>query len=347
MPLKIIKVLVDASGQWGVEIQNVGAGTLDLSDYYFGYSRVTHSGTEADVIGSLVGAPAILASGETLVIGSKFLPDMEATRSNLSPYGDINAYDGFFIAQVDPYQFIDSVGDTNSGASPFALNSVYTADPGRAQDTSLSDDFSATDDFAAATYCFAAGTLIATPEGPKPVERLAVGDPVVTADGRGVPVLWIGRQQLRKPGPVDPSGLVQIRAGALGDGLPHCDLTVTADHGMVLDGFVINASALVNGGSIDWVPSSELPETFTVYHVETEGHEVILANGAPSETFIDYRDRRAFDNFDEYLDLYGCERIIPEMHRPRISCARLLPEDIPRHLGLDHAGSLLTTARCA
>ncbi|MDD9730957.1 hypothetical protein PVW46_13655, partial [Mameliella sp. AT18] len=63
-------------------------------------------------------------------------------------------------------------------------------------------------------------------------------------------------------------------------------------------------------------------------------HDVILANGAPSETFIDYRDRRGFDNFDEYLDLYGVERIVPEMPHPRISSARMIPAELQRQLGL-------------
>jgi hypothetical protein len=33
--------------------------------------------------------------------------------------------------------------------------------------------------------------------------------------------------------------------------LPHADLIVTSDHGKVTDGYIINASALLNGDSID------------------------------------------------------------------------------------------------
>ena len=95
---------------------------------------------------------------------------------------------------------------------------------------------------------------------------------------------------------------VRIRAGALGNGLPHSDLTVTADHGMVIDGLIINASALINGTTIDWVPMDELPDRVTYYHVETEDHDVILANGAPAETFVDAVTRSHFDNHQEYLE---------------------------------------------
>lgn len=38
--------------------------------------------------------------------------------------------------------------------------------------------------------------------------------------------------------------------------------------------------------------------------------------------------RAAFDNYAEYLDLYGTERIIPEMRRHRITSQRLLPQTI-------------------
>ncbi|WP_300441236.1 Hint domain-containing protein [uncultured Mameliella sp.] len=180
--------------------------------------------------------------------------------------------------------------------------------------------------------CFVSGTMIDTEDGPVQVESLWIGDRLWTASGGVARVHWIGRQRLVVPR--RGRRLVCIRAGALGSGLPLSDLTVTVDHGLVIDGLVINASALVNGTTIDFVPAPELPESLTVYHVETEAHEVIQANGAPSETYINYRDRRRFDNFDAYLRLYRVERIIPEMPRPRISSARHLPAHIASRLGI-------------
>jgi len=108
------------------------------------------------------------------------------------------------------------------------------------------------------------------------------------------------------------------------------DLVLTADHALLIDGLLVNAGALVNGTSIDYVPLSELGESYTVYHVETENHDVILAEGAPAETFIDYAGRQAFDNYGEYVALYGEERIIPEMAYPRVSSARMLPSAMRR-----------------
>ncbi len=189
--------------------------------------------------------------------------------------------------------------------------------------------------------CFLTGTLIATPSGERRVEDLAVGDKVLTATGAVAVVKWNAHQTIRlfERGPQnDP---VRFKAGALGGGLPHTDLIVTADHGMALDGYLINASALVNHGSIDFVPTAEMPTRVTFHHIETEKHDLILANGVPSETYLDIPGRQAFDNYQEYLDLYGAETLIHEMQTPRISSRRLLPEAIKARLGIGEAAIAL------
>lgn len=176
------------------------------------------------------------------------------------------------------------------------------------------------------TECFLTGTHIATPEGETRVEDLRIGDEILTAEGETVAVKWIGVQRVftafRPPERLRP---VRVSAGALGAGLPMRDLLLTADHGLVVDGLLINAGALVNGAGIDWATTEEMGEIYTVYHIETENHEVILAEGTAAETYIDYIGRSHFHNYDEYLALYGEERTIAEMDRPRISAPRLVP----------------------
>lgn len=187
---------------------------------------------------------------------------------------------------------------------------------------------------APAYMCFGEGTLIATPNEEVAVEQLKIGDLIRTSDGRDVPVKWIGKQTLAKLFAGSKAQLVCIRAGALGN---HTDLYVTGDHGMVLDGYMINASALVNDCSIHWVSFSETPDRQTVYHVETEEHDIILANGAASETYLDVPNRQAFDNYQEYLDLYGAEKAVSENQMPRISSRRLLPKELLERLGIEPA----------
>ncbi|NKX43989.1 hypothetical protein [Roseicyclus persicicus] len=64
---------------------------------------------------------------------------------------------------------------------------------------------------------------------------------------------------------------------------------------------------------------------------------MIVANGAPAETFIDYVGRQVFDNYAEYVALYGEERIITEAPYPRISTPRLLPSALKARLGIGRA----------
>ena len=181
--------------------------------------------------------------------------------------------------------------------------------------------------------CFLPGTCIATPTGSKYVEDLQIGEPILTATGTSVPVKWIGRQTVSTLfGPAERLMPVRFAAGSLGDGLPHTDLTVTADHGMLVDGVICHAGALVNGTTITRVPLAEMGETYTVYHIETEAHEIILANGAPAETFIDNVSRRAFDNFAEFEALYGDVPEMAELPYPRAMSARQVPGAIRARL---------------
>ena len=160
--------------------------------------------------------------------------------------------------------------------------------------------------------CFLAGTRIATPDGERPVETLEIGDIILAADGSTRAIRWIGRQSVVSvfANPLR-SYPIRIAAGALGDGLPKRDLFLSPDHALLVDGVLVQAGALVNNTSITRV--MQPGERFTYYHIETEDHALILAEGAPVETFVDNVSRRTFDNYAEYEALYGEETVIPEL----------------------------------
>ncbi|KMW56302.1 hypothetical protein AIOL_001254 [Candidatus Rhodobacter oscarellae] len=230
------------------------------------------------------------------------------------------------------------LGDINI-VIPFGLAASVVVFPNTLDGTIIGEGgrvfFSGPNGLNSFTHCFAAGTKIRTTEGEIAVEALTNAHRVITAQGNDEPVKWVGRQTIRRQFQGEAAqNMVRITAGALGDGLPTADLTVTGDHGMVLDGMVVNASALVNGTTITRIPASDLPSRFTVYHVETEAHDVILAEGAPSETFIDTTGRRNYDNYAEYLETFGAERMIKEMPLLRISTPRLLPRALRERLGI-------------
>ncbi|WP_417210955.1 Hint domain-containing protein [Antarctobacter sp.] len=182
---------------------------------------------------------------------------------------------------------------------------------------------------ASSLNCFTAGTAISTPDGPVPVETLRAGDTVLTADGRKTEVLWLGRQpvdsRVMHPAKVNP---VRIVAGALGGGLPVRDLRLSPDHAIALDNHLINAGALINNTTI-YQERGQMPEGFVYYHVETEAHELLLAEGVAAESFIDYANRDGFVNGHEM------DRHIKEMALPRISAARLVPEETKARLEAD------------
>ncbi len=198
----------------------------------------------------------------------------------------------------------------------------------------LVNDGSGTDAITTTAVCFLAGTLITTPTGPVAVEDLAIGDLVVTVDGRAVSVKWLGRQTLMALfGMPEGRRPVCIAAGALGDNLPNRDLCLTSDHALLIDdGLVralVQAGALVNDSTIRRIPLEELGERLVVFHIETKNHEVILAEGTPAETFVDNVSRRHFDNFAEYEALYGGgSGMIEELPYPRAMSARQVPPSL-------------------
>ena len=151
--------------------------------------------------------------------------------------------------------------------------------------------------------CYCPGTLILTDRGERPVEALAAGDTVVTASGQHRPIRWIGRRSnagrfLAANPTVQP---IRFRAGSLEDGLPRRDLLVSPEHAMFIDGLLIPARCLVNGTTI--VRERGLDQV-DYYHVELNSHDVLLAEGAPSESFLDDDSRGMFHNASEFAALY-------------------------------------------
>ena len=147
--------------------------------------------------------------------------------------------------------------------------------------------------------CYCAGTAILTPSGEVPVEAIAAGDRVVTADGRSEPVVWVGRRSYAGRFLAGQPHLlpVRFRAGSLGGGLPRRDLLVSPCHAMLLDGLLVQAGSLTNGSSI----TQERGAARVDYvHIELARHDVILAEGAPSETYLDEGNRMMFSNAGSY-----------------------------------------------
>ncbi len=164
--------------------------------------------------------------------------------------------------------------------------------------------------------CYLQGTLIRTPAGEQAVEMLRAGDSVVTLDGSAKTVKWIGHRSYEAEFGASEAFVrpVVFKAGSLGGGLPVRDLKVSPQHGMLIDGAMVPAAALVNGVSI---VRDQNPGDVSYFHIELDGHEAVFAEGAASETFVDHDSRAMFDNADEYNLIYGTSAPRPA-EQPRL-----------------------------
>lgn len=142
--------------------------------------------------------------------------------------------------------------------------------------------------------CFTPGTGIATPRGEVPVEQLAVGHRVITRDNGIRTINWVGKKrldhmQLKALPALRP---ILIRAGALGPDLPDRDMMVSPSHRMLLVSDMARrhfgqAEVLVAAKDLCGIDGIDVAEVayVTYIHFLCETHELVLADGAWSESF--------------------------------------------------------------
>ncbi|NVN01894.1 MULTISPECIES: Hint domain-containing protein [Asaia] len=153
--------------------------------------------------------------------------------------------------------------------------------------------------YGAADVCFLAGTMIRTAEGETPVEDIRIGDEILTFDPQTQEavlrcVTWVGEKE-KTVGHSLSANLadypVRILRNALAENMPHKDLLVTAEHCLYLGGGFVPVRMLVNGRTI-FIDTSIT--TYHYYHIETEHHAVIWADGALTESYLDTGNARTF-----------------------------------------------------
>jgi autotransporter passenger strand-loop-strand repeat protein len=152
--------------------------------------------------------------------------------------------------------------------------------------------------------CYRRGTLIEAARGQKTVEALNIGDKVRTASGALRPIKWIGRRSYAGRFVMGRKDIlpVCIKSGALADNVPARDLWVSPNHAMYLNGVLIEAKDLINGVSI---VQAQTVDTIDYVHIELDSHDVIIAEGALAESFIDDDSRAMFHNTHDYDTLYA------------------------------------------
>ncbi len=180
-----------------------------------------------------------------------------------------------------------SVGESNaaddSGVEDQNAGSAYTYN-------------SATDSYeyqAVAIACFTAGALILTPTGEVPVEDLKVGDLVVTKDHGPQPIRYVARSEVRGPDIPESRQPILIPSGSLAPGLPKRDLVVSGQHRMLLAWREVRelheaAEAFVPAKGLVLLPGVRVKRCVRraqYIHLLLDRHEVLYAEGAPTESF--------------------------------------------------------------
>ena len=142
--------------------------------------------------------------------------------------------------------------------------------------------------------CFTPGTTIATPKGERLVEELQEGDRIITRDNGIQEIAWVGHKsmdgkQLAANPHLKP---ILIKAGSLGDGLPERDMLVSPNHRVLVasemtqlyfeEREVLAAAKHMTGAQ--GIHAVDVMAT-TYIHFMFEKHEVVLSNGAWTESF--------------------------------------------------------------
>ncbi|MCG7623325.1 Hint domain-containing protein [Epibacterium sp. Ofav1-8] len=144
------------------------------------------------------------------------------------------------------------------------------------------------------TPCFTPGTLIATPNGERPVENLRAGDRVITRDNGIQAIRWVGRNAMGKEDLAHASYLqpILIRQGALGNGLPERDMMVSPNHRVLVANdktalYFEDREVLVAAKHLTGLIGIDAIETtaVTYIHFMFAEHEVVLSDGAWTESF--------------------------------------------------------------
>ncbi|MEO0939725.1 MAG: Hint domain-containing protein [Pseudomonadota bacterium] len=199
-----------------------------------------------------------------------------------------NDFDRLDLSQLiaDGWTVTSTVKNPESNGNPGFNGQIQLARGGETANINFSD--------IEAIICFTPGTQIATVSGEKAVERLREGDRIFTRDNGIQTLRWVGTRALRagELAAVPSFQPVLIRQGALGRGLPERDMLVSPNHRMLLTSdlaevmfeereVLVAAKHLTGLDGIDQVEATGV----TYVHLMFDSHEVILADGAWTESF--------------------------------------------------------------
>ena len=278
---------------------NYGAIVLDPSTLHV--ADLSGTGTATLDAGSTLTVQTTLAAGQTVAFdGTGAYLHLQGPSYAHGSVTNFELGDTIDLAGVNPASVTYSSGTVSFDGGSFPLDIV----PGNTLIATPSGDGAEL-----SALCFRKDTRILTPSGERRVQDLAVGDLVLTYRGEKRPIAWIGTGQvLATRGRRNAATPVIIKKGALDDNVPNRDLHVTKGHAIFVADVLIPVEFLVNHRSILW---DDLAQEVTLYHIELETHDVLIADGAPAESYRDDGNRWLFRNSNSGWDLPAQEPCAP------------------------------------
>ncbi len=231
---------------------------------------VYEGGGDADETISINGGPFLATNSTPWVLNVSF------TDTN----GDTFTEEFYFFNTGGSWYFIPTPGST------FGVGATLGSFQGISSSTGYNYDD---------VICFTQGTKITTPTGRVNAEDLRAGDLVITRDNGIRPIRWIGTKNI--------SGArlhafphlrpIKIKAHSFGPNTPATELMVSPQHRMFLKStqaqmmfgeaeVLVPAKGLLNDNSV--TVDNTLTNT-TYIHILFDQHELVMANGAWSESF--------------------------------------------------------------
>lgn len=148
--------------------------------------------------------------------------------------------------------------------------------------------------------CFLAGTMIEMEHSVfTAVEDIKIGDTIMSYDWyrkhkQPCTVTWVGKKHINvRPHLSDDfSGYpVRVLKDAIADNIPNKDLLITSEHSLFFNDKFIPVRMLINNHSIYYDYSIT---SYDYYHIETDNHSIIFADGMTTESYLDTGNRHVF-----------------------------------------------------
>ncbi len=324
-----------------VSFQNTTDGDLDISGWQVWSVSAGYNAPDVAKTGLVheFGADTVLEGGETLWVISEITGSLEWAQEASEGGVEANGGGSNLLTEGSAGSSAESVALVNPISGEYIVFNMAptpadydamkaagfpgTTELGQIDGHCVQDDpgggFSYQYDAAQDGYvykqawvpCFAEGTLIDTPNGPRPVQDIQAGDLVSTRDLGPQPVIWTRCRHVNLSGPGNQSQIpIEFKPGSLGPQLPNLALVVSPHHRMLMidpEGEEVLAPAL---GLLDrrHVRRKQGMKSVRYHHLLLTHHAILSAHGVATESLL------ATDSLLQELN--GKDRVDVTAHYP-------------------------------